>query len=124
MKLVVSTTSVLPSQWPRGSPIHWRISGGKCGRTPLGPSMGMMRTSWIFSTTIGDVPGALQDLVIVVVETGKHGRTGGGPQDTTLGQTPGSPDRQSHGPGSGTRVLLPLRASAALKVEPCHPEDR
>ena len=41
VKLVVSTTSVLPSQWPRESPIHCRMPGGRCGR----PSMGMMRVS-------------------------------------------------------------------------------
>src|SRR5438034_6073403 len=27
LKFVVSTTSVSPSQWPRGSPIHWRMLG-------------------------------------------------------------------------------------------------
>src|SRR6202049_24982 len=37
VKLVVSTTSVSPSQWPTESPCHWRIF---CGRWGL-PSVGM-----------------------------------------------------------------------------------
>ena len=32
LKLVVSTTSVLPSQWPRESPFHCRMFWPTCGR--------------------------------------------------------------------------------------------
>ena len=53
VKLVVSTTSVLPSQWPRASPKYCRTFDGRCGR----PSRGMMRTSlfdsWIHITYPG-----------------------------------------------------------------------
>ena len=45
LKLVVSTTSVLPSQCPRGSPRNVWMPGVRCGR----PSSGMMRVSWIIS---------------------------------------------------------------------------
>src|SRR5882672_12608428 len=31
LKLVTSTTSVLPSQRPRESPHHWRTCEGRCG---------------------------------------------------------------------------------------------
>ena len=48
VKFVVVTTSVLPSQRPRESPIHWRMAGDAWGR----PSSGMMRTSWIISVRI------------------------------------------------------------------------
>ena len=48
LKLVVSTTSVLPSQRPRETPIHWRIFSSGCGR----PSSGTIRTSWIISVRI------------------------------------------------------------------------
>ena len=41
LKLVVSTTSVLPSQCPRASPFHMRMFAPTCGR----PSSGMMRVS-------------------------------------------------------------------------------
>ena len=43
VKLIVSTTSVVPSHRPRESPIHCRTV--PCAR----PSMGMMRASWIIS---------------------------------------------------------------------------
>src|SRR5215467_5291837 len=39
LKLVTSTTSVSPSQWPRESPYHWRMLGGKWGL----PFMTMLR---------------------------------------------------------------------------------
>src|SRR5438128_4666421 len=38
-KFVTSMTSVLPSQWPRESPHHRRIDGGRCGL----PSIGTVR---------------------------------------------------------------------------------
>src|SRR5580698_108493 len=47
-KFVVSTTSVLPSQCPRESPIHWRILLATWGL----PSSGMMRALWIISFRI------------------------------------------------------------------------
>src|SRR2546427_12747778 len=31
LKFVTSMTSVLPSQWPRESPHHWRTFEGRCG---------------------------------------------------------------------------------------------
>src|SRR5712692_2422744 len=31
VKFVTSMTSVLPSQWPRESPHHWRMLDGRCG---------------------------------------------------------------------------------------------
>src|SRR5438105_4061468 len=34
------------------------------------------------------VTGNLQNLIIIVVRAGKHGRPGGGPQDTTFCQAP------------------------------------
>src|SRR5947208_14480112 len=40
-KLVVSITSVWPSQWPTESPSHLRTVEGRCGR----PSVGTIRTS-------------------------------------------------------------------------------
>src|SRR6185295_7898193 len=49
-KLIVSTTSVLPSQRPRESPDHWRSF--VCGR----PSVGMMRALWTISLMITTVP--------------------------------------------------------------------
>jgi hypothetical protein len=45
--LIVSTTSVSPSQRPMDSPIHSRIDGG--AREP--PNL-TMRTSWFISTRI------------------------------------------------------------------------
>src|SRR5216684_5423026 len=39
LKLVTSTTRVLPSQWPRESPHQSRIDEGRCGL----PSTGMLR---------------------------------------------------------------------------------
>ena len=36
VKFVVSTTSVLPSQWPRESPSHWRTVDGRCAPVPIG----------------------------------------------------------------------------------------
>ena len=44
-KLVVSTTSVSPSQWPTESPSQLRISGGACSWF-----IRMMRASWTIST--------------------------------------------------------------------------
>ena len=44
-KLVVSTTSVSPSQRPRESPIHCRTPSGRCDR----PSSGMTRELWTIS---------------------------------------------------------------------------
>ena len=41
-KFRVSITSVLPSQWPRESPLHRAMVGDTCER----PSSGMMRASW------------------------------------------------------------------------------
>src|SRR5437879_4756985 len=52
-KLVVSTTSVLPSQWPRESPCHRRMFCERCGR----PSNGMMRTSLFHSYSTMTYPG-------------------------------------------------------------------
>ncbi len=40
LKLLVSTTSVLPSQWPRESPFQRRMFAPMCGRAP---SIGMRR---------------------------------------------------------------------------------
>ena len=45
VKFVVSTTRVSPSQWPRASPIHWRMSSGGCGR----PSKATTRASCTIS---------------------------------------------------------------------------
>ena len=59
-KLVVSTTSVFPSQRPRESPLHCRTPWGRCGR----PSRGMTRVSWIASRRQRHVAGRLQNLVI------------------------------------------------------------
>src|SRR6266705_2967183 len=39
LKFVTSMTRVLPSQWPRESPYHWRMLDGKCGL----PFMTMLR---------------------------------------------------------------------------------
>src|SRR5437764_1252946 len=50
-KVLVSTTSVAPSQRPRESPDHERIF--VWGR----PSVGMMRALWMFSVTITTKPG-------------------------------------------------------------------
>ena len=47
-KLVVSTTSVSPSQRPRESPSKSRTVGGSGGRS----SSGMIRASWIISEWI------------------------------------------------------------------------
>src|SRR6202521_3274154 len=52
-KLVVSTTSVLPSQWPRESPCHGWILDERCGL----PSRGMMRVSLFHSYSIITYPG-------------------------------------------------------------------
>src|ERR1700674_83499 len=52
-KLVVSTTSVLSSQWPRDSPCHRWMFSERCGR----PSRGMMRVSLFRSYSIRTYPG-------------------------------------------------------------------
>ena len=48
LMLLVSTTRVLPSQWPRLSPIQLVTFAGGIGP----PSSGMMRASWIISRLI------------------------------------------------------------------------
>jgi hypothetical protein len=54
LKLVVSTTSVSPSKWPRELPSQRGHAGRRCGR----PSSGMKRCSWIISWLITTQPGA------------------------------------------------------------------
>src|SRR6185369_3936422 len=53
VKFVVSTTSVLPSKWPRASPRYSRIFPLTCG---AGPS-GMIRVSFTISYLIATYPG-------------------------------------------------------------------
>src|SRR4051794_21054608 len=48
LKLVVSMTSVSPSQWPCESPFHCFTAADGCGRS----SSGMVRASWIISVII------------------------------------------------------------------------
>ena len=47
VKLVVSTTSVSPSQWPTESPIHFLTCAGTWP-----PFRRMIRASWTISTRI------------------------------------------------------------------------
>jgi len=48
LKFVVSMTSVSPSQWPLGSPIHERTPDDACARL----SVGTTRVSWSISIRI------------------------------------------------------------------------
>ena len=54
LKFVVSTTSVLPSQWPRESPFHCLMFLPTCGRAA---SSGISRALWIISVRTTTYPG-------------------------------------------------------------------
>src|SRR5213594_1194854 len=95
VKLVVSMTSVSPSQWPRESPIHCRMFCGRCGR----PSIGMMRIMDLLIED-NDVSGHLDQPEIVVIASWRHGRSAVGSHNAAF----------RHGPVFGTlsRALIGL----------------
>src|SRR6266851_551656 len=69
LKFVTSITSVLPSQWPRESPYHWRMLAGKCGL----PFMTMLRLPAFPLTDVvehRDAAGSLHDAAEAAAERG------------------------------------------------------
>ena len=108
MKLVVSTTSVLPSQWPTASPFTIRTLAGSV-RTPIGGNDAHVVN--LFAQQRHN-PGRLYDLIVGVVVGRNHGRSGVPDRYATLVRGPVFRTIEFMSSGGGSLVghtLLSLR---------------
>ena len=119
LKLVVSTTSVSPSQCPTESPSHCRMFSGRCGSVHADDARVVDHLHQNHDGVLG-----LDDLVVVVVQHRQHGRPGAGAEthQAALRQRPvlhriGSAAAAPHGRKSLARFGRQWRNPAVRRID-------